>query len=461
LGSQTVIGARELLLPFAGGVLATCLAAAPPLLDLRRGRAVDAVRFEGGEPGQALRTQTRLRLGAAGAALVLGTSGLLLFDPSAAIVATVGLAVALLLVIPASFTIVLAAAQLLAARTVRLNMLLVATRALRATTVRSLALAATGAIAVFGSVVAEGTHNDLLKGLYRDYSQYVATADVWVTNDGDYLATTDFSANGLPARIAALPGVASVRSYQGGFLDFAGRRVWVIARPPTSRGMIPAGQIIKGNLAAATARLAAGGWVTVSAQVAAAHHVGPGALLTLPTPTGPVGYRVAATTTNLGWTSGAVVLNSADYRRAWASADPSALEIDTAPGASPATVKQSIQRLLGPSSPLQVQTNTQRASTADVLAREGLGRLGQISLLLILAAGLAMAAAMGAAIWQRRPSLASLRIQSFSPRQLQSVLLYESGLVLGVGCLVGAIAGIYGHLLGDRYLKQDFALEAR
>jgi putative ABC transport system permease protein len=166
-----------------------------------------------------------------------------------------------------------------------------------------------------------------------------------------------------------------------------------------------------------------------------------------------VSYRVAATTTNLGWTSGALVLNSADYRRAWGTSDPSALEVDVRPGVAPVTVKRAIQRALGPASPLQVQTSTQRASTADVLAREGLGRLGQIALLLIIAAGLAMAAAMGAAIWQRRSLLASLRIQSFSPRQLQGVLLYESGLVLGVGCLVGAIAGIYGHLLGDRYLK--------
>jgi putative ABC transport system permease protein len=217
--------------------------------------------------------------------------------------------------------------------------------------------------------------------------------------------------------------------------------------------MIPAGQIIQGNLTTATTRLEAGGWITVSAQVAAAHHVGPGDLLTLPTPTGPVSYRVAATTTNLGWTSGALVLNSADYRRAWSTSDPSALEIDVRPSVDPVTVKRAIQGILGPASPFQVQTNTQRASTADVLDREGLGRLGQISLLLIVAAGLAMAAAMGAAIWQRRSSLASLRIQSFSPRQLQEVLLYESGLVLGVGCLVGAIAGIYGHLLGDRYLK--------
>jgi putative ABC transport system permease protein len=59
---------------------------------------------------------------------------------------------------------------------------------------------------------------------------------------------------------------------------------------------------------------------------------------------------------------------------------------------------------------------------------------------------------MGAAIWQRRRSLASLRIQSFRPRQLRWVLLHESGLVLGISALVGTVVGIYGHLLADRYL---------
>src|SRR6185312_13812623 len=102
-----------------------------------------------------------------------------------------GLAVAMMLAIPATFTATVWAAQSLAARTAKLNMLLVATRALRATTMRSLALAATGAIAIFGSVVADSSHQDLLNGLYRDYGQYVGTADVWVTNNNDDLATMD------------------------------------------------------------------------------------------------------------------------------------------------------------------------------------------------------------------------------------------------------------------------------
>jgi putative ABC transport system permease protein len=179
----------------------------------------------------------------------------------------------------------------------------------------------------------------------------------------------------------------------------------------------------------------------------------PGDTLTLPTPSGPVAFRVAATTTNLGWTSGAIILNSADYRKDWGTTDASALEIDTHPGANLQAVRSAVQSRLGPGAALKVQTSGERASQADALARQGLSRMNWIALLLMIAAALAMAAAMGAGIWQRRSKLASLRIHSFSPRQLRVILLYESILVLGTGAIVGALAGIYGHLLSDRFLR--------
>ncbi len=454
LGTQTVVGWKPVLLSMVGGVTATCLAAAPPLLDLRRSRAVDGVYFDQGEPGQALNTRARLWLFAAAMALIAVSSAVLvLLGPSAGVAAIIAVALAALLAIPFSFTVVVWLAQLIAARARRLNMLLLATRALRATTARSLALAATGAIAVFGSVAAQGAHGDLLSGLYRDYAQYVSTAGLWVTNAGDDLATNSFPPGELATRITRVPRVTAVRTYQGGFLDVAGRRAWVIARSPSAPEMFPAGQLVAGNGQLATARLRAGGWITVSQQIAQALHVKVGQVITLPTPSGPVGYRLAATTTNLGWTAGAIVLNDSDYRRAWASADPTALEIDVAAAVSPLAVKRSVENLLGAGTGLQVQTSAARAAQADGLAREGLSRLTQIALLLMIAAALAMAAAMGASIWQRRVSLASLRIQSFRPAQLRVVLLCEAALVLGTGCLVGAVAGLYGHDLIDRYLR--------
>jgi putative ABC transport system permease protein len=454
LGTQTVIGWQPVILSIAGGLLATCLAAAPPLLDLRRSRAVDAVYFEEGEPGHALSGRARAWLFVSSVViLAASTAAWLIFGPAADVGAIIGLALGAVLAIPASFTVAVLIAQLAAARVPGLNMLVMATRALRATTARSLALAATGAVAVFGSVAAEGAHQDLLNGLFGDEAQYVSTASVWVTGPRDSLGTSSFSARGLPVRIGRLPDVAAVRSYQGGFLDLLGRRMWVIARSPMARAMVPPSQIVAGDPAVATARLRSGGWVTLSEQVAKAARVRIGDLLTVPTPSGPARYRLAATTTNFGWPAGAIVLSESDYRRAWQSADPSALEIDAKAGSSPLAVRREVQALLGTDSGLQVLTSSQRADEAHALAREALSRLTQIARLLMAAAALAMAAAMGASIWQRRRSLASLRIQSFRPSQLRAILLCESALVLTTGSLAGAAAGLYGQALIDRYLR--------
>jgi len=454
LGTGTVVGMWPIVLALGGGTLACCLAAAPPLLDLRRGRAVDAVFHAGGSPGNALEPRTRLWLFALAFTLLGLATAVLVAWPSGALVTCGLLALATVLAIPMTFTAVVYCAEALTARFDWLNMLSVALLALRATTVRSLALAATGAVAVFGSVAIGGARNDLLHGIARYTDDYVGTADLWVVNPLDNQATNEIAGSGRVARIAAVPGVEAVRRYRGGFLDFDGRRVWVIARSAADRTLVPASQLVRGQLAGASERLQEGGWVVVSEQIARAHHVGLGDQIAIPTPTGTLRPRVAALTTNLGWPPGAIILGAADYRRAWASPAPTALEVDIAPGADRAAVRRGVMHAAGATAGgLVVQTAAERATGINASARQGLARLGQISALLLVAAVLAMAAAMGAAIWQRRASLAALRIQSFSPRQLWRVLLMETSVVLGAGCLTGALVGIYGQVVIDRYLR--------
>jgi putative ABC transport system permease protein len=452
LGTSTIVGITPIVVALFGGIAACCLAAVPPLLDLRRGRVVDAVLQGGSTPGNALGPQTQRRLLACAIALLSISTALLLLVPSLTLGACALLALATVCVIPTTFAGIVRLGEGLSTRLRRLSLLTVALLALRATTLRSLALAATGAVAVFGSVAIGGARSDLLRGIANYASDFVGTADVWVVNGADNQATNDFRLDGAPQAVAAVPGVARVRVMRGGFLDFLGRRVWLIARPASDPTLLPASQMIHGDLATATARLRGGGWISISDQIARTLHVGVGDAVSLPTPSGTVRYRVAATTTNLGWSPGAITLNGADYRRAWRSATATALEVDLSPNADPVATRTAIARALGPDRGLRVQLAAQRARGINAAASQGLNRLGQIALLLLVAAVLAMAAAMGAAIWQRRASLAALRIQSFTPAQLWRVLLLEAGVVLGAGCFTGAAAGIYGQLGIDRYL---------
>ncbi|MGH2904286.1 MAG: FtsX-like permease family protein, partial [Solirubrobacteraceae bacterium] len=130
-----------------------------------------------------------------------------------------------------------------------------------------------------------------------------------------------------------------------------------------------------------------------------------------------------------------------------------ALGVELAAGANVTRVRAKIERVLGPASGLRAGTAREREASIDALAGEGLRQLGEISTLLLLAAILAMAAALTSAVWQRRPSLAGMRLAGVRPHRLRLILLCESALMLGAGCVTGALAGIYGQLVIDRYLE--------
>jgi len=453
LSSGTVVGARAVGLSLIGGLLATCLACAVPLLDLRRGRARDAIYQEGGVPGNALGGAVRLRLAGAALCLLAGASALWIVLPAAAIGATALLALATVLAVPLAFAAVLRAAGALAERLPRISILPLALASLRATTVRSLALAATGAVALFGSVALGGSRENLLGGIHSFARTYVADADVWVSNPGDNQAVDSFPAGNYAARISRLRAIAAVRTFQGGFLQLGSRRVWVIARPPGAARYVLESQIRAGQAGAATARLGHGGWIAVSEQIAAEHHLGVGGTLVLPTPSGPQAFRVAAITTNLAWPPGVIFMSTGDYSRAWASTDPTALGVTLRPGASAQAAREDVEKALGPASGLEASLSDARAARIDALASEGLGQLQVISTLLLIAAIVAMVAALGSSIWQRRVGLAGLRLLGARSFSLQGILLLEAMLMLGAGCLTGAFAGAYGQIVIDGFLR--------
>ena len=74
-------------------------------------------------------------------------------------------------------------------------------------------------------------------------------------------------------------------------------------------------------------------------------------------------------------------------------------------------------------------------------------RLTQIRELVLIAAMLALIGALGSMIWERRGYVAFLRCQGFRKSVLWRWLLWESALLLSVGCLTGAVFGICGQLL--------------
>jgi putative ABC transport system permease protein len=451
VSAEHTLHASVVLLAVGCGVLATLLASLSPVFDLRPGRPADAIFREADSGGELIRASTSRRGAICGVALLALVGLLVALAPGLTIFGGVALAVATLCLIPAVLLAMVSWLPRLTERS-RSGAVIVAVSELRATTTRSVALAAIVGLAVYGSVAIGGARDDLLRGIEMATAEYHSTARIWVTTGNDVFNTNNFPTDGSPARIARVPGVRSVRVYQGGLADIGSRRLWVRARAPSDPAMFESSQLLSGDLAHANALIRHGGWAAISSGLASERHLRVGNTFELPTPTGIVRPRVAAITTNSGWPAGTVTLNSVDYSRWWDTTEATALEVDLRAGVRPVVAARAIRAVLGLPAGLSVQTSAESAAEADSSARQGLRTLSQISTLLLIAAALAVAAALSATVWQRRTRLASLKIQGYNPSQLWRGLLLESAVMLTVGSVVGALVGVYGHALAGYWL---------
>jgi putative ABC transport system permease protein len=448
VGEQRVVTWQSFALAIGGGLLAAGIAVLSPTHE------IFSRRPPLGDSAAPRRRHERVWLAGVGGACLVVTTGIVLFAPAAALVGMATLTGAMLAFLP--FVLDGTAALLAPIRrrykSVVPFLALTELRA-RSTRARSMAVAATGAVAVFGSVGIQGAHGDLQRGLDDSARDVNAVADIWASPAGypNLFATTPFRAVSL-RKLEALPGVREVRLHRSAFLDYDDRRTWVIAPPRDARDPIPASQLLDGDYAEATRHFREGGWAVVADVLARPLSLQIGDTFTLPSPR-PRRFRVAAISTNIGWPTGAVIVNANDFARAWGSAEPAAYQLMLAPGASPAAVRKQVLRVLGSQSGFAVETKRQRIDRHRAASRQGLRRLTQIAVLVVAAAVLAMAAAMGGMIWQRRPRLARLKIDGMTERELWLAMLLESSLLLGAGCLTGALFGLYGQVLLSRALS--------
>ncbi len=451
VGTARIVDWQTIALSLVAGTLAAALASLAPLLAAFRAPAIDAVGEEGNNAAE--RPLRQGALVAASALCLAVTTTIVLAVPSLATLGMVALVASLLLVLPVALASLLALAERRRRRVASVVPAIAIGELLSARS-RSVAIAAIAAMAVFGSTAVEGAHHDLQRGLDPNARELNDTTDLWISPAGESnaLATAPFAAGDAIARLSRVRQVAAIRVYRGSFLDIGDRRIWVIAPPRAAARPFPPSQLVEGSLRTAYARLRAGGWAAVSQAVARQQGLSVGGAFTLAAPV-PTRLRVAAITTNFGWSPGTLVLNADDYSRAWGSDDASAVQVDLAAGVTAAQGRRLVRSALAALPGLSVQTARQRELRDRETTRAGLSRLTQIATLMLIAAALAMAAAMAGMVWQRRRRLADLKLAGIDHRQLWKALLLESLLLLGVGCVVGSLYGIYGEQLLDRALN--------
>ncbi len=454
VGPQHVVAAQTILVAIAGGMFAAFAAALLPAVATLRGGASAQPEAVGG----ALSLTRKLRasdggLLACGLALV-GASVLgALIAPSVTVAALVGMAAGIVICLPMLARGLLALACAGARRSsdpaARLSV-----AELRGSPTRPVALLATGAIAALLMVLIGGSVANVQSAVRTGATDLLASAQLWVKPGGpeNVYTTQPFDSAQAERRLQSLRVVSSVEPWRDSFLDLPGRRVWVLGVPPGQAAQIAPSQLIEGSLQAADRRLREGGWATLSQTIARERHLRLGQRFQLPTPTGPASFRLAATTANYGWLSGAVVMNADDHARLWGSERASELGVTLRPGVPLERGRELVERALGTGGALDVQTSAQRRAEVSAVLASTLSRLNDTTLVVLITTIASVVALIMAAVWQGRARFNSLISIGMGFGQLARLLFYECGIVLLGGCAIGIAAGLAGQYLIDGWL---------
>jgi len=454
IGGQRIVSLDTVLVALGAGLLAAFAAAALPAITILRSSAVEP---DAGRTVSLLRRRFSDSAVLAWGALVLVASiAVSLVWTGATVVALVAFAAGLVLCLPAVMRYLIRSMVVVARRSSDPSARL-ACGELKTSPTRSVALLATGTIAVFLMVTISGAVADVQRAVRAGAEETGSNADLWIRPGGaeNVYGTQPFSYAGTQRQLQQLSVVRSVFAYRDSFLDLPDRRIWIIGVPSQVPSQIAESQIVKGRPSIAARRLRAGGWAVISQTIASEDRLRLGGRLSLPTPSGPVSFRLAATISNYGWLPGTVLVNANDYSRWWRTTDASQLAVTLRPGVPVAAGKLAVQHALPAGSALGVQTAEERQKQVGTVLGSTLSRLDQTSAIVLIAAIATVIAMMISAVWQRRGRLDSVVAMGMSFGQLTRLLFYESGSVLLMGCLIGVAGGIVGQFLIDSWLRHS------
>src|SRR5579875_384978 len=455
IGTQRVITATSLAVAVGGGLIATALAAAGPALATLRGRPLE-------RPSES--EQATLSLGllagplglALGGAALLVTIGVAIFAPTYGIVAVITLMLALGLLLPSIAPWLVKQSERLALR-LRTTAAYAATLELRAAPTRATAVAAIGAVALTAIVSIGGAAEDLRRGVDKTIKNIAGKSTVVVSASSfaqNAFPEQTFPTAGPIARLHAVAGVLSVRELREAFLDARGHRLFVLVQPQQDPTPISPSQIIEGSATRIARLLRLGGWATLSATVAREWHLKIGEAFALPTPSGSAHFRLAGTTANFGWPPGALVIGPLEYERLWHTKSATVLNVRFQSSVKESRAVVLVRAALAGTGFMVTPGRLVERDIASTTS-QALAQIEGISTLMLFAALLAVIAAMGGSIWQRRPRLWTLKRMGMRRSELVRAVYVETGVVMAIGCLAGAVSGLAGQPIATLYVRQS------
>lgn len=293
-----------------------------------------------------------------------------------------------------------------------------------------------------------------------DWIDSYVRGDIIVTS-GHPIASTGSRNIPMPVEmwqeIEKVPGVLSADPFRKIYIDYGGRRILLLVLDIKRRLEYSPFKTAQGKREDIARLLPNQNYIAVNEAIASQEHIRPGDTITLPTPEGPVEFRVAAVNVDYSSDSGSVLMDMYTYRKYWKEYLADSFSVRVTSKDNIKNVRDEIVKKFGQDRQLFALPSREFKNEIKKIIDQGFAVNHAVNIITILIACLGIIVTLLASVLERTREIGILRSIGMLRRQVSLVVVIESMLLGVIGGSLGICAGmIIGWMSLEGFLKSDY-----
>jgi putative ABC transport system permease protein len=293
-----------------------------------------------------------------------------------------------------------------------------------------------------------------------DWIDSYVRGDIIVTS-GHPIATTGAQNIPMPVdmwkEIEKVPGVLSADPFRKIYIDYHGHRILLMVLDIPRRMKYSPFIVAKGTREDMLRMLPDQNYITMNEALAAQERVKPGDSILIPTPEGPVKFKIAVINVDYSSDSGSVLMDIHTYQRYWKEFLADSFSVRVKSKENVEAVRAEIVKGFGIDRKLFVLPARDFKNEIRKVIDQGFAVNHAINIITILIACLGIIVTLLSSVLERTREIGILRSIGMLRRQVSRVVVIESMLLGIIGGALGAGAGIIiGWMSLEGFLKADY-----
>ncbi len=289
-----------------------------------------------------------------------------------------------------------------------------------------------------------GLTNSINQSIMR-YMDAIVRADIIVTA-GRPLATVGSQNTPMPCRvmeqIAKIPGVLSADPFRKIYVDYGDGRFLLMSMDMMKRLAYSDFTILHGSREEILSRLPSEDGIVINEGFAEKYRVKPGDSVTLPTPGGPVAFKVVAIVVEFSSDSGSAFIDISTFQRRWGDRLLDTINVRTTSKDAIPGVIAAIERELGSERKIFALPLSEWRNELYTLINDSFVFNRALSFLTLTIACFGIIVTLFASVLERTREIGILRSIGMLRNQVFKIVLIESMLLGLVGGILGCLGGI-------------------